>query len=45
MLCKGPEWIINIFQWLEQNLITQEIADKAMNWLYAQSIIVCNEMV
>ena len=42
--CQGPVWIVEIFKWLEDNLITQEMVDMAMNWMYEKGIIICNEI-
>ena len=44
MMCQGPIWIVEIFNWLEKNLITQEIVDTAMNWMYEKGIILCGDI-
>jgi len=45
MKCQGPIWLLDLFEWLEDKLITQEMVDMAMNWMYEKGIIVCNEII
>ena len=41
MECQGPEWIRNLFTWLDDGRIPIEIMNNAMNWLYTKGIIIC----
>ena len=44
MKCQGPIWLLDLFEWLEDKLITQEMVDMAMNWMYEKGIIICNQI-
>ena len=45
MICNGPEWVYDLFFWMEYNLINKLELDKALNWLYEKGIVYCNYMV
>jgi hypothetical protein len=45
MICSAPNWVLWVFQFLYDELITQEELDEAMWWLFEKGIIYCNEVI
>jgi len=45
MLCEAPKWVVHLFEWLEDKLITGDMFNNAINWLIDKGIIICNELI
>lgn len=45
LTCEAPRWVLHVFQFMYDNLITQEEVNEAMNWLLEKGLIICNEVI
>jgi len=44
-ICNIPEWTVQLFYWVYDNVISQETLNSAMNWMVSKGLIICNEMI
>lgn len=42
--CLAPKWTIQLFVWLQQEIINQDMVNEALWWMFDKGLITCYDL-